>query len=48
MFSDVISCTRAEVTIDQEVDFQIDGEYMGKVRSLKVEIIPAAVKLLIP
>ncbi|HEY0744172.1 MAG TPA: diacylglycerol kinase family protein [Chryseosolibacter sp.] len=48
MFSDVISCTRAEVTIDQEVDFQIDGEYMGKVSSLKVEIVPAAVKLLVP
>jgi diacylglycerol kinase (ATP) len=48
MFSDVISCTKAEVTIDQEVDFQIDGEYMGKIKSLKVEIIPAAVKMLIP
>jgi diacylglycerol kinase (ATP) len=48
MFSDVISCTKAEITIDQETDFQIDGEYMGKVKSLKVEIVPAAVKLLIP
>jgi diacylglycerol kinase (ATP) len=48
MFSDVISCTKAEVTIDQEVDFQIDGEYMGKIKSLKVEILPSAVKLLIP
>ncbi|HEY0656708.1 MAG TPA: diacylglycerol kinase family protein [Chryseosolibacter sp.] len=48
MFSDVISCTKAEVTIDREVDFQIDGEYMGKVKSLKVEIVPSAIKLLIP
>lgn len=48
MFSDVISCTKAEVMIDREVDFQIDGEYMGKVKSLKVEILPAAVKLLVP
>ena len=48
MFSDVISCTKAEVTIDQETDFQIDGEYMGKVNSLKVEIVPSAIKLLIP
>ncbi len=48
MFSDVISCTKAEVSIDQEVDFQIDGEYMGKISSLKVEIVPAAVKLLVP
>lgn len=48
MFSDVISCTSAEISISGETDFQIDGEYMGSVNSLKVEIIPAAVKLLIP
>jgi diacylglycerol kinase family enzyme len=48
MFSDVITCTAAAVTIDQETDFQIDGEYMGRVRSLKVEIVPSAVKLLVP
>lgn len=48
MFSDVISCTSAEISISGETDFQIDGEYMGSVDSLRVEIIPAAVKLLIP
>jgi diacylglycerol kinase (ATP) len=48
MFSDVISCTKAEITIDQPADFQIDGEYMGEVDKLKVEIMPAAVKLLVP
>jgi diacylglycerol kinase (ATP) len=48
MFSDVISCTKAEVTIDQEADFQIDGEYMGTIKSLKVEILPGAIKLLMP
>lgn len=48
MFSDVISCTYAEVSIDRETDFQIDGEYMGQVNHLKVEILPAAVKLLVP
>lgn len=48
MFSDVISCTKAEVTIDRKTDFQIDGEYMGEVDSLKIEILPSAVKLLIP
>jgi diacylglycerol kinase (ATP) len=46
MFSDVISCRAAEVEIDQPVDFQIDGEYMGKVTHLKIEIIPGCVKLL--
>jgi len=48
MFSDVISCTKAEVSIDQEVDLQIDGEYIGKVDRLKVEIIPAAIRMLVP
>jgi diacylglycerol kinase (ATP) len=48
MFSDVISCTSAEVTIDQETDLQIDGEYMGRVNTVKVDIIPAAIKLLVP
>jgi diacylglycerol kinase family enzyme len=48
MFSDVISSTAAEVKISQPADFQIDGEYMGKIDFLKVEIVPAAVKLLVP
>lgn len=48
MFSDVISCTAAEISIDQKTDFQIDGEYMGKVDFLKVAIIPAAIRLLVP
>jgi diacylglycerol kinase family enzyme len=48
MFSDVISSTSAEVTIDQETDFQIDGEYMGRVKYVKVDIVPSAIKLLVP
>lgn len=48
MFTDVISCTCAEVSINQKIPFQIDGEYIGEIDHLKVEIIPAAVKLLIP
>lgn len=48
MFSDVISCTQAEVMINQKAPFQIDGEYMGETEHLKIEILPAVVKLLIP
>jgi diacylglycerol kinase (ATP) len=48
MFSDVISCTEAEITIDKKTDFQIDGEYMGQVDSLKVAVLPSAIKLLVP
>lgn len=48
MFTDVISCTEAEVEISRKVHFQIDGEYMGKTNHLKVNILPSAVKLLVP
>lgn len=47
MFSDVISCTEAEVEIDQPVHFQIDGEYMGMTDHIKIEIVPSCIKLLI-
>jgi diacylglycerol kinase (ATP) len=48
MFTDVISCTAAEVTISEKIPFQIDGEYMGETDHLKVEILPGAIKLLVP
>jgi diacylglycerol kinase (ATP) len=48
MFSDVISCRSAEIFIDQKADLQIDGEYMGTTDFLKIDIIPSAIKLLVP
>lgn len=47
MFSDVITCREAEIEVDRPVDFQIDGEYMGKVDHLRIEIIPGCIKLLV-
>lgn len=47
MFSDVISCTKAHIEIDQPSHFQIDGEYMGLVDNIKVQIVPSCIKLLI-
>lgn len=47
MFSDVITCREAEITIDQKAHFQIDGEYMGMTDHLKIEIVPGALKLLV-
>jgi diacylglycerol kinase (ATP) len=47
MFSDVITCREAEVTIDQKAHFQIDGEYMGLTDHLKIEIVPGALKLIV-
>lgn len=47
MFSDVISCREAEIVADRKTPFQIDGEYMGDVDHLKIEIVPGALKLLV-
>ncbi|MEJ1237470.1 diacylglycerol kinase family protein [Chryseolinea sp. T2] len=47
MFSDVISCEHAEVSISQKVHFQIDGEYMGMTDKLTVGILPSSVPLLV-
>jgi diacylglycerol kinase (ATP) len=47
MFSDVISCAEAEVEVDRKIHFQIDGEYMGQIDHLKIEIVPGCIKLLI-
>lgn len=45
MFSDVISCTRAEITLDRKAHLQIDGEYIGEVDRVNVEIIPSALRI---
>lgn len=47
MFSDVITCREAEITVDQKAHFQIDGEYMGLTDHVKVEIVPGALKLIV-
>jgi diacylglycerol kinase family enzyme len=46
MFSDVISVSQAEIIIDQKTDFQIDGEYMGEVDRLRIEIAASAIRIL--
>lgn len=48
MFSDVISCEHATVTISEKVHFQIDGEYMGMTDHLTVGILPSSIPLLVP
>jgi diacylglycerol kinase (ATP) len=47
MFSDVITCREAEISVDKKAHFQIDGEYMGETDHLKIEIVPGALKLII-
>jgi diacylglycerol kinase family enzyme len=47
MFSDVISCREARIKIKPRAHLQIDGEYIGEVDELKVNIISSAIKVLI-
>jgi diacylglycerol kinase (ATP) len=46
MFSDVISCSEAEIEVDRKIHFQIDGEYIGLVDHLEIEVVPGCVRLL--
>jgi diacylglycerol kinase (ATP) len=48
MFSDVISCHEAVIDIDQPVDFQIDGEYMGKTDHLEISTLSSALRVIMP
>lgn len=48
MFSDVITCEHAVVSISEKVHFQIDGEYMGMTDRLTVGILPSSIPLLVP
>lgn len=48
MFSDVIRCTAAEVSINRKVHLQIDGEYIGEVDHISVTILPSAVTIILP
>jgi YegS/Rv2252/BmrU family lipid kinase len=45
MFSDVITCTQANITLDRKAHLQIDGEYIGEVDQVNVEIIPSAIRI---
>lgn len=47
MFSDVISCTEADIRINRKAHLQIDGEYIGEVDHIKATIITGAIQVLI-
>jgi diacylglycerol kinase (ATP) len=47
MFSDVISCREAYIKVMPQAHLQIDGEYIGEVDELKINIISSAIKVLV-
>lgn len=40
--------TSATITIERKAHFQVDGEYRGQLDTVRAEIIPAALKLMVP
>ncbi len=47
MFSDVISCEHATIKINPQAHLQIDGEYIGEVDTIKVEILSSAIRVVV-
>lgn len=45
---EIIPCTSVEITTTKRMHFQVDGEYMGRVRFVKAVINPGAVKIISP
>ena len=48
MFSDVIKAREAYIRISPAAHLQVDGEYIGEVSDLKVEIISSALNIIVP
>ena len=47
-YVEVISCTQAQIHISKKTTLQIDGEVIGKVKEIKVEMLHKALKVLVP
>lgn len=45
---EIFETKRVEIISKKNVRFQIDGEYKGKIKHLKAEIMPAALNVLVP
>lgn len=45
---EIFKTTKAVITTKRKTHFQVDGEYLGKKNKISVEIIPAALNILMP
>jgi diacylglycerol kinase family enzyme len=48
IYSDIISCSSAEVKLRKRKMLQVDGELIGKVQQINVSIVPQGLRILIP
>lgn len=46
--TEIFSTSNVELETDAPINFQIDGEYLGKVKSLYAEALPSAVNIIVP
>lgn len=45
---EIFQTTKAVITLKRKTHFQVDGEYLGKEDKVTAEIIPGAVKIMVP
>lgn len=45
---EIIKVSEVEIASKKSVHFQVDGEYMGKIKNIKAKIIPSAIHVLVP
>ncbi|MGN6602152.1 MAG: diacylglycerol/lipid kinase family protein [Ginsengibacter sp.] len=45
---EIFKTTKADITLKKKTHFQVDGEYLGKEDRITAEIIPSAIKLIVP
>src|SRR6185437_3448082 len=45
---EIFEATKAVITVKRKTHFQIDGEYLGEINKVSVEIMPAALNILVP
>ena len=45
--SDIISIREARITTERPVSVQVDGEYIGKLENVTIDVLPGAVKLVL-
>jgi len=45
---EIFKTTKAVITVKRKTHFQVDGEYIGKINKVSVEMIPGALNILVP
>jgi len=45
---EIIQTTKAVISMNRKIDFQIDGEYEGQTNKVSAEIIPSALNIIVP